>query len=147
MKIILLKDIPTLGKKNDVKEVSGGYARNFLLPQKLAEPSTDAAVKSLAAKKARDEREKSEEEKKYKAAAEKLKTAAVSFKVKMGEKGKAFGSVTAQKIADALARQGIAADKEWIVLDGAIKTTGEKNVPIHFPRGIAGEIKISIEAE
>lgn len=147
MKIILLKDIPALGKKNEVKEVSGGYARNFLLPQKLAEPATDAAISALAAKKAHDEREKSEEENKYNAAAEKLKTAVMSLKVKMGEKGKAFGSVTAQKIADALKKQGVAVEKEWIALAEPIKTIGEHAIEIKFPHGIVGETKIIVEAE
>lgn len=147
MKVILWKDVPALGRKNDVKEVSGGYARNFLLPQKLAQLATDAAITLLAAKKERGEREKMEDEQKYKIAAEKLKTAVISFKVKMGEKGKAFGSITAAKISDAMKKQGIAVEKEWIVLDEPIKTTGERAIEIKFPHGIVGEAKIIVEAE
>ena len=147
MKVILLVDVPALGRKNDVKEVSGGYARNFLLPRHLAEPATDAAVAGLAAKKAREEREKSEEYKRHQALVEKLRSVVLQFRVKIGEKGKAFGSVGTAKIKEALAGQGIAVDKEWIMLDEPIKTTGEKTVAIKFPHGIAGEVKITIEPE
>ena len=147
MKIILLQDVPALGKRNEVKEVSGGYARNFLLPRRLAEVATDTAIASLTAKKARDEKAKSDEEKKYTATADKLKTVALSFKVKIGGKGKAFGSVSAVKIQEALQKQGIHVEKDWIMLDTPIKTTGEKVVGIKFPHDTKGEVKIIVEAE
>lgn len=147
MKVILLQDIPALGRKNEVKEVSGGYARNFLFRRKLAEPATDASLQSLAAKKAGQEQGRAQEENKYRIAAEKLKNMTVSFRVKMGEKGKAFGSVGASKIQEALASKGVQVDKDWMVLDEPIKTMGEKTVPVHFPHGIRGEIKINVESE
>ena len=147
MKVILLADVAALGRKNEVKEVSGGYARNFLLPRRLAEPATDAALAALEAKKAREERGKIEEEKKYKAAAEKLKTAVLSFKIKIGEGGKAFGSINASKIQEALAEQGIAVQKDWILLEEPIKSTGEKTIPVQFPYGLKSEVRIDIEAE
>lgn len=147
MKVVLLKDVPALGKKNEMKEVSGGYARNFLLPQKLAVPATDAALASIAGQKAREERAQSKQYAAHRALAEKLKTTTLIFKIKLGEKGKAFGSVTAVKIRDALNKQGIAVDKDWILLEGPIKTTGEKIVGITFPHGIKSEIKIIIEPE
>ena len=147
MKVILLQDIPSVGKKYDIKEVNGGYARNFLLPRGLVKPATDAAIADLAARKERDERKKTDERRGLQAAVARLKNVTLSFRVKIGEKGKAFGSITAQKIADALNRQGIAAEKEWILLEEQIKTTGEKIVPIHFPHGVSGEIKLIVEAE
>ncbi len=147
MKVILLQDVPTLGRKNEVKEVSGGYARNFLFPRKLAESATDASLQALAAKKAGQEEGRAQEEKKYRIAAEKLKNITISFRVKMGEKGKAFGSVGAAKIQEALASQGIEVEKDWIALDEPIKTMGEKTVSLRFPHGIPGEIKINVESE
>ena len=147
MKVILLADVPALGRKDEVKEVSGGYARNFLLPRRLAEPATDAAISKLGAKKTAAEHKKSQELTEHQSAAEKLKSIALSFRVKLGEKGKAFGSVNAAKIQEALARQGIRVEKDWIVQDEPIKTTGEKTVSIQFPHHIKGEVKIVIQPE
>ncbi len=147
MKVILLKDIPSVGRKHEVKDVSDGHARNFLLPQKLAEPATEATLRALAAGKARAEREKSEIYRQHQEAAEKLKSQVLRFKTKVGEKGKAFGSITAAKIRDALKKEGIAVEKEWIMLEEGIKTTGEHRVSVKFPQGPEGTITIVIEAE
>ena len=147
MRVILLQDILHVGKKNEVKHVSDGYARNFLLPRKLAEIATESGLKALQARRARAEREKSEEYAHLQALAEKLKLTPLSFKVKMGEKGRAFGSITAAKIRDALKKQGIAVEKEWVMLKEGIKTSGEYRVALELPQNITGEIKIVVEAE
>ncbi len=147
MKVILLQDIASLGRKNEVKEVSPGYARNFLLVKKLAVPATDAAIRALAVKKAQEERGKSEEDRKARAALDALNHTVLKFKMKTGGKGRAFGSVNAAKIQQELERNGIEIHKEWIMLDEPIKSTGEKTVDIQFPHGIKGEIKIVIEPE
>lgn len=88
MRIILLQDIVSLGKKDDIKNVSDGYARNFLFPQKLAKQATESAVKILAAEKKEEAGKKSEEYKKYTALKEKIKSLKLSFKMKIGGKGK-----------------------------------------------------------
>lgn len=147
MKIILLQDISAVGRKNEVKEVRDGYARNFLLPRRFALPASDLALKDLETHKARQEKQKSDEDTRYRATAEALKKTSLRFKVKLGEKGKAFGSVSASKIRDALQKEGIAADKDWIVLDEPIKTTGEHAIEIKFPHGIVGNMKVIVEAE
>lgn len=147
MKIILLKDIPALGRKNEVKEVSGGYARNFLLPRGLAVPSTEAALKNLEGEMARKEKARRDEEARYGAAAEALKDMTLRFTLKMGERGKAFGSVSAQKIADELKQQGIAVEKDWITQDEPIKTAGEHDVVIRFPHGVSAKVKIVVAPE
>ena len=146
MKVIFLKD-SSIGRRGEVKNVSDGYARNFLFPKNLAKPATDAALKSAEAEKTRIEKEKSAEHEKSTALVEKIKSLVLTFKVKLGEKGKAFGSVTAVKIRDALKKQGVAIEKDWLMLDEPIKTTGEKIVSIKFPQGIIGEVKILVEAE
>lgn len=147
MRVILLQDIVHLGEKGNIKDVSDGYARNFLIPRGLAKPASESALKVLAAQKVREEREKSEEYQKYKALVDKLSTLVLQFKVKMGEKGRAFGSITAAKIRDALKKQGVSIEKEWVLLESPIKSTGEKLVKIKFPQGLGGEVKVVIESE
>ena len=147
MKIILLKDVPHLGQKSDIRDVREGYARNFLLPQKMAAPATDSVLRDVAQKKALKEKEAVRERENFVAAAKKMDGLTLPFKMKMGERGKAFGSVSAAKITEALKKQGIAVEKEWIVLDEAIKTTGEHTIAVHFPRDIAAKIKIVVEPE
>lgn len=147
MRVILLKDVPKVGKKNEIKEVSDGFARNFLLAKNLARPATQDAVKAVAQAEERKEREKTEQRKRFLEVAEKLKSLTLLFKVKMGEKGKAFGSITPAKIHEALQKQGIAMEKEWIVMKDSIKTKGEHRVTIQLPHEIRAEVKISIESE
>lgn len=147
MKVILLQDVPALGRKNDIKDVSDGYGRNFLLPHKLAMSATPNAVAALASQKTRAEQGIATERAEHQAIAEKLAGMTLLLKTKIGEKGKAFGSVTAAKIRDALKQQGIAVEKEWIALAEPIKTMGEHTVEIKFPHGIVGKTKIIVEAE
>lgn len=147
MKVILTQDVQNIGRKYDVKEVRDGYARNFLIPQKIAIPATDAALKALEAQKIKAEREKSEEYQLYRKVVEKLKGLVLHLKLKVTESGRAFGSVSAVKIRDALKKEGIVVEKDWIDIKGPIKTTGEQTVGIKFPQGFHGEVKIVVEAE
>lgn len=147
MKVILLQDVAALGRKRDIKDVSDGYGRNFLIPRKLAMPATPGAMQALTAQKEREEQEKSEQYGKYNVSAEKLKFTTLVFKTKIGEKGKAFGSISAIKIRDALKKEGIAVDKEWIALEDPIKTTGEHIVVVKFPHEIMAEVKVIVQAE
>ena len=145
MKIILLQDVPNVGRHNEIKEVREGYARNFLLPQKLAALATDDAVKRIAREKAQKEEYTRTVEEKYRKMADRLKNSALRFTLKMGEKGTAFGSVSGQDIVAELKKQGIEIEKSWIARDEHIKTTGEHIVPIQFPGGIKGETKVMVE--
>ncbi len=147
MKIILFQDVPGVGRKNEVKDVSDGYARNFLFPRNLAKPATEQAIKVLTLQKSREEHEKSEEYQKHKTIEDKLKSLTLTFKVKIGEKGRAFGSVTALKVKQALEKQGINVEKDWIELKESIKTTGEHKIKIKFPQRFSAEVKILVEAE
>lgn len=147
MKVIFLKDVPPAARRNDVKEVNDGYARNFLFPKKLAEPATPRALTLFSKRQAGAAEAKQREEEVYKTIAEKLKKTPLIFKMKIGEKGTAFGSVSSQKIAEALSRAHIEIEKEWIEMKDHIKTTGEHEVRIKFPHGIMGEIKVVVEAE
>ena len=147
MKVILLKEIPTLGRAGDVKGVADGYARNFLIPRKLAEPATEENIKTLGRRAVEMTRNEERERAEFQALAGKLHAAELRFALKVGGKGRAFGSITAQDVAEKLAERGIKIEKDWIELKQGIKTAGEHGVKIKFPHQIEGEIKVVIEAE
>lgn len=147
MKVILLKDVPKVGRKNDIKEVNDGFARNFLLAQKLATPATETELKKFFSSKEQQEKAKDKEKEVYQKVADKLKNLVFEFKVKVGERGKTFGSVTAADIQNKLKNKDITIEKEWLVLNEHIKSTGDKNIKINFPHEVVGEVKIKIEAE
>ena len=148
MKIILLQDVAHVGKKNEVKEISDGFARNFLLPRRMALLATKQTERGLAAQKERDEKKRAAAQERYANIAEKLGSLQVAIKIKIGEKGKAFGSVSAAKIVEQLKVQHhIELEKEWIHLDEPLKSTGIKEVPVRFPHGVEGELSVSIEPE
>lgn len=147
MRVIFLTDVKNAGRKGDVKNVADGYARNFLFAQKLAKPATESAIATLESEKNKKSTNESEEYKKYAALKEKLKTLKLNFKMKIGEGKRAFGSVSVQKIFDELKKHGIAIEKNWILIDEPIKTTGEKLVKVRLPNDAMGELNISIEPE
>ncbi len=147
MKVIFLEDIPSVARKYDVKDVRDGYARNFLLPRGIAEIARPKAMAELEAHRMRRERERSEAQHRYEELAEKLKGLTVTIPMKTGEEGTTFGSVNVQKIQEALKKEGLAIEKEWIVLDVPLKTIGEHEIQIHFPSGVKGAAKIVIEPE
>lgn len=146
MKIILAKDISNVGRKDEIKEVNDGYARNFLLPRNFAIPATPENLKKISSQKEQKERILSLELQKYRETAQKLKSLTLNFKVRVGEKGKAFGSVNSSKIAEALRQKGIEINKEWLE-EEHLKNMGEKTVKIRFPHEIEGEVKVKIEKE
>ena len=124
MKVILLQDVKGKGKKGQMLEVSDGYARNFMLPKKLAIEATPDAINTMRmndkATQERIAREKAE----ALATANKLRSMTVIVKAKGGGAGRLFGSVTNAEIADALAKQGVKLDKRKIVLNETIKNVG-----------------------
>lgn len=147
MKILLLKDIPGVGRKNDIKDVTEGYARNFLFAKKLAVAATDAKIRIIAHEKNALQHKETADKKKYKDIADKLASTQVTIVTKVGEKGKAFGSVGAGHIKTALDKQGIAIEEEWIALKEPIKTTGITAVPLKFPYGVSGSVNVTIKPE
>lgn len=147
MKIILQQDMQKLGRKFDIKNVRGGYARNFLFPKGFAKPATAPALAVLASQRMKEEKRQETEHTMYQKTAEALAGTTLHFKVKVGEKGRTFGSVTAVKILNELKKRDIAVEKDWIELEGPIKTAGEKAVEIKLPQGVKGTLKISVEAE
>ena len=146
MKVILLQDVKGKGKKGQMLEVSDGYARNFMLPRKLAMEATPDAINTMrmndkaAAEKAARERAEALE------IAGKLKTLTLVVKAKGGGAGRLFGSVTNQEIADALkANTGIALDKRKIVISDPIKSVGTYTVQCKLGYEITALLTVKIE--
>ena len=148
MKVILQKDVKALGKKGEVVEVSEGYAKNYLLKGKLA---IVADAKNMNILKTQEgsrmfKRERDFEE--AKKLAEKMKDMKLTFKVKAGEGGKLFGSVTAKDISDKLLSQyKIETDKKKVFLDDAIKSAGITQVEIKLFEGVIAKINVEVVAE
>ena len=147
MKVLLLKDVPGVGKKNDIKDVNDGFARNFLFVKKLGIPATDGRVQSIKQEKIGKQQKQENEIKKYQDIVEKIKSLEVIIATKVGEKGKAFGSINLHQIKKELEKQGIVIEEEWINLEEPLKTTGIKYVPLKFPHGISGSVSITIKPE
>ena len=147
MRVILLQDIPGLGKKYEVKEASDGYARNFLLPRGLAKPATKQSLSELSREKASSDKKRAEDIGRFHDTAKSIAGMRLLIKTMAGESGKAFGAITSAKIRDALAKEKIQIEKEWILLDKPIKETGETEVKIKFPHGIEGTIRVIVERE
>lgn len=147
MKVILKADVKAQGKKGDIINVSDGYAVNYLFRNGLAEPASAASVKDAEAQKAAQARQKALELAEFKEMAEKLKGTPVNLKIKCGEKGRIFGSLTNQPIADALASSGYNIDKRQIVLDSPIKSTGTYDIEIKLYPTVSTKIKLVVTAE
>ncbi len=148
MKIILIKDVKNVGKTGEIVNASDGYAKNFLLPRKLGLEATPENLRKLEQKKAADAKHAAEELAAAKELAEKLSKVGITVKMRAGENGKLFGSVTGKELADALkAESGIAVDKKKIVLDEPIKETGEKTIPIKIYPGVTAQVKVTITVE
>ncbi len=146
MKVILLADVKGTGKKGEIKEVSDGYARNMLIKKGLAKEATAVEINSLKIKQEAEEFHRREEQKRLMAIAAALKGKTVTCRVKAGEKGKVFGSVTSQEIAGALKEQGYDVDKKMIILSESIKNVGFYDVEIRLAAGITAKIKLAVES-
>ena len=147
MKIILRQDHEKLGKVGDTVEVKDGYARNYLVPRKVAFVASKGNLRSLEEeKRQRGDREKKEFRKSEHLAALLDKTS-VTLKVKVGEDEKLFGSVTSQMIADALKEKDILIDKRSIELEEPIKALGIYTISLKLQAGVVGKVKIWVVRE
>jgi len=147
MKVILLQDIEGLGKKYDLKEVKNGYARNFLLPEKLVRAATRQALKWLAGEKEIIEKQAEEDLKKAQASASGLDGLELNIVVKVGDEGQLFESVNSQKIVEKLKEIGFEVKKSQIKLENPIKDLGEFPVSISLDHNLEAEVKVIITAE
>lgn len=146
MKVVLIQDIKNIGKKGDIKEVSDGYARNFLLPRNLVLAATESAVKqALEVKSKQLEAEKINQEK-TKELAKIIAGKKITIKAKE-KKGKLFGSITAKNIAQELKKENVEISEKSIVLESPLKEIGEYEIKIRLDQGIETSLMLAIEKE
>lgn len=148
MKVILLQDVKSLGKKDDIVEINEGYARNFIIKKNLGIEATAKNLNDIKLKKANDEKiaqEKLEEAKKY---AELVSSKTVICKIKTGEGGKTFGSVSSKEIAEqAKAQHNLDIDKKKITLEDAIKSLGSYEVVVKLHPQVSTKLTVKVVEE
>ncbi len=148
MRVILIKDVPNLGKAGDIKEVADGYARNFLFSNNLAEVATGAAIKKLELQKTLLAQKAEENLKKYQELADSLEIASITIKAKANEDGKLFGSITPEIILNSLEAQKINIGKDDVSVKAEhIKEIGEYKITINLPHGLESRINVIVEKE
>lgn len=147
MKIILLEDVKSVGKKGDLVELKEGYARNFILPKKLGVEATDQNLNTLKLQNQNKEKIAKEQLEAAKAFAEELEKMTVKLEIKGGEGGKTFGSISSKEIAKGVADQyGKEVDKKKIQLSDAIKTEGEHEVTVKLHPKVSAKLKVHVTA-
>ena len=148
MKVILLEDVKSLGKKGEIVNVSDGYARNMILPKKLGVEATPKNLNDLKLQKANAEKVAQENLEAAKALAKELETKQVVLTLKVGEGGKTFGSVSAKEISDAAREQlGLEIDKKKLQMDAPLKSLGVTDVPVRLHPKVTGSLKVRINEE
>jgi large subunit ribosomal protein L9 len=147
MKVILLKPVEKLGKTFDIVDVSSGYARNYLMPRKLAMPATKANVRGLEKTKKRFSKTIERVRVQSMGLVDQITNATIKTTLKIGIDGKAFGSITSANLTDLLKEQGIAVDKKHIVLEEPIKQPGVYDVKVHLGENIDAILKVVVLEE
>ena len=145
MKVILLQDVKSLGKKGEIVNVNDGYARNFILPKKLGVEATAKNLNDLKLQKANEAKIAAEQLAAAKALGEKLEKSSVTVAIKAGEGGRAFGSVSSKEIGKAIQEQlGLDVDKKKIVLNDPIKAIGSFEVPIKLHKDVTAKLAVKV---
>ena len=145
MEIVLLEDVKALGKKGQIVKVNDGYARNFILPKKLGVEATSKNLNDLKLQKANAEKVAAEQLAAAKELAEKIEKLTVTLKMKAGEGGKAFGSVSSKEIGKAIEDQiGLEIDKKKLVLPEPIKTFGTHEVPVKLHKDVVAKLVVKV---
>jgi len=147
MEVILREDIEKLGHRGDVVKVAPGYARNFLLPKRLAVAASDANKKIVAQEREAWLRREAKVKSEAQELAGLLSGVAITITQKAGEEGHLFGSVTAKDIADALEQKNYNIDRKKILLEEHIKQVGEYKVPVRVHREVTAEVTVNVVAE
>jgi len=147
MKVILKEDVQNLGQQGDVVEVKSGYARNYLMPQKLAILFTKQQKKSIEEAQIVEKRKLEREKDQLESVLKKVENLNLSLKMQSEEDNKLFGSVTKLDIVKLLEENGITIDKKYIDLSSPIKTLGEHKVNIVFTKEMSGSFTLAVEKE
>jgi large subunit ribosomal protein L9 len=145
VKVILTSDVEKLGKSGELKDVNDGFARNFLIPRRLAVPAAGGAYRAwqhdIASREEKRKREREEAE----IAAQRIAGTTLTMGVKVGEGGRLYGSITSKDIADALGRRGITVDRHKVELDEPLKTLGTYKVAVKVYSGMTPEVTVVVE--
>ena len=145
MKVILLQDVKSLGKKDEIVNVSDGYARNFVLPKKLGIEATPKNLNDLKLKKANEDKIAAEKLAEAQALAEKLKEESITLTMKVGEGGRTFGSISSKEIAEAMKKQlGYDIDKKKIVIKDPIKIIGTPIIVIKLHTKVTAKFNVKV---
>ena len=147
LEVLLRRNIEGVGEVGEIVKVKNGYARNFLLPRKLAMEATPGNRKQVAEMKAATVRREASEKEAAQALAAQLAEVALEIRAKAGESDQLFGSVTAMDIAEALEAKGFSIDKRTVTLEEPIKTLGEYQVPIRVHREVTAPVKVNVIRE
>src|SRR5690606_28517455 len=142
--VIFLQDVKGQGKKGEIKDLSEGYVRNFLLPKNLVKIASEGNVKTLDMQKAAEVKRKQQEKEDAKKLGEKLEQITVKVPAKAGEGGRLFGAITSKQIAEALAKQGYKIDKRKIELEDPIRTLGTTQVPVKLHNEVKATVKVQV---
>ncbi len=147
MKVVLREDVNRLGKKGDVVEVASGYARNFLLPKKLALDAERVDIEAIRRSAMREMKKKEEEKRNVEELAQKIKKLSLTISMKAGDDDKLYGSVNEQHIVDALKKEGIEIEGKKVVMEEPIKLLGVYNVPLKLSAEATVPLKIWVVKE
>ena len=145
--VILLENVPGLGDQGEVVKVSDGYARNFLLPRKLATAVTDSTLKMIERKRKEFEARKAAARAESDKLAALLAATPLTIRVKVGDEGRLYGSVTSQDLVDAAKLAGIVLDKKQLTLDQALRTLGDHVIPVKLAGDVMAELKVALVQE
>jgi large subunit ribosomal protein L9 len=147
MKVILMTDVPALGRRGETREVAAGYARNFLLPKKLAVPATAANLKNVDHLKRQREREEHRALQEAQAAAARIEELTLGVVKRASEDGRLYGSVSAQDVVEFLESRRIPVEKRRVLLEEPIKAVGEYKVPVRLHGDVTATLTVSVTRE
>jgi len=147
MEVILRQHVDNLGRRGEIVKVADGYARNYLLPRKLALPATDANKQWISRERKIAEAREGEEREAAEALAERLVALDLQVARKVGDNDTMYGSVTNNDIADLLKQKGFDIDRRKIMLPDAIRTIGETHVPVKLHRDVTAQLKLTVVKE
>ena len=147
MKVILKRDVPSLGDSGDVVEVKNGYANNYLIPQGVASRATDGTLKALETERKQQAKKIEQQRIAARELAERLQQITIRVSAKAGESGKLFGTVTSGDIAEALKSEGVDIDRRKISLDAPIKELGNYEAGVKLFMDVSARLKVAVEGE
>jgi len=147
IEIILRETIDNLGRAGQVVKVANGYARNYLLPRKLAYPATPGNLKVIESERQSLLRKEAKQKEEFEKQMQMLEKIEITIRRKVGEQNALYGSVTNSDIADELEKKGFTVEKRKIHMDDHIKTIGEFSIPIRLFKDVTAHVKVKVEAE